>query len=89
MKTSDRLKMIQKTITAKNIVDVGFPVFLDHTPVKTGNAKRHTRKSTSSIVADYAYAKWLDQGRSRQQPQGMSKPTIQAMRAYVSKTLGK
>jgi hypothetical protein len=89
MKTTDRLNMIQNNITAKSLVDVGYPVFVKHTPVKTGYAVRHTTKSASSINAAYPYAKWLDEGHSRQHTEGMSGPAITAMRDYVTKTLGK
>jgi hypothetical protein len=85
----NRLNYVQKNITAKNLIDAGYPVFLEHTPVKTGNAKRRTSKNSSQIIADYPYARRLDQGWSKQHPEGMVKPTITAMRNFVTKTLGK
>lgn len=88
MKTSDRIKQIQKDLTAKAIVDVGYPVFLSHTPVRSGNAKRHTSRTEASILADYPYARRLDQGWSHKSPEGMTAPTMQAMRAYVKKMIG-
>ena len=53
------------------------------TPKRTGYARSHTRRSGDSIVADYNYAKQLDEGTSRQAPRGMSKPTEQ----YIAQTL--
>jgi hypothetical protein len=86
--TRNRLKYLQKNITAKALIDVGFPIFLKHTPVKSGNAVKHTTKNSSEINANYPYAKRLDEGYSHQSSQGMVKPTIDAMRAYIKKTLG-
>ena len=56
-------------------------VFKDETPIKTGNAKRRTRLQGEVIKADYKYATELDAGKSRQAPEGMSKPTEQ----YITK----
>lgn len=84
----DRLKLIKKTLDANNLANVGFPVFLKNTPIKTGNARSKTTKSNGEISALYPYAKRLDNGYSRQSPAGMSKPTIAAIRAYIKKTLG-
>jgi hypothetical protein len=56
-------------------------VFKDETPIKTGNARRRTRLQGEVIKADYKYATELDAGKSRQAPEGMSKPTEQ----YITK----
>jgi hypothetical protein len=49
--------------------------FKSLTPVKTGNARRRTRLSNNDIIeANYPYAVPLDNGHSRQAPQGMTKP---------------
>lgn len=83
------MNLIKKTITAKNLVDAGFPVFVANTPVRTGNARRRTSKTTNTIDATYPYAQRLDNGYSRQSPAGMTKPTLAAIRAYIAKQLGK
>ena len=45
------------------------------TPIKTGNARRNTvLKNGKSIVGDYPYSGRLDDGWSKQAPNGMSKP---------------
>lgn len=88
MKSVDRLKYIEKSITSKELIDVGYPVFLKNTPIDTGNARRHTTKTTSSIDANYPYAQRLDNGYSKQSPHGMVQPTIDAMRTYINKKLG-
>lgn len=88
LKSVDRLNYIQRTITAEELTKVGYPVFVDNTPIRTGNARRKTVKLSTEIDANYPYAKRLDQGYSRQKPNGMVKPTIQAVRDYVRKKLG-
>lgn len=57
--------------------------FRAHTPVRTGNARRSTFLKKDTIVGAYPYAQRLDQGYSRQAPDGMSKPT----EAYIKKRL--
>ena len=65
--------------------------FVEETPVRSGNARRNTTltqtASKSSINANYDYAKKLDQGSSKQAPDGMSDPTIDFIKQQVRKTL--
>ena len=56
-------------------------VFKGETPIRTGNARRRTRLQGEVIKADYPYATQLDDGKSRQAPEGMTKPTEQ----YITK----
>ena len=58
-----------------------YDVFKEETPIKTGNARRRTRLQGESIKADYNYATELDAGKSKQSPEGMSKPTEE----YITK----
>ena len=44
------------------------------TPIRSGNARRHTNLRSEHIIADYPYAERLDKGWSKQAPQGMVKP---------------
>jgi hypothetical protein len=62
-----------------------FTFFKAHTPIKTGRARRSTVLKKETIVAAYPYAQPLDDGRSRQAPDGMTKPT----EAFVKKTTDK
>ena len=55
--------------------------FKGETPIKTGNARRRTRLQGETIKADYPYATQLDEGKSRQAPEGMTKPTEE----YITK----
>lgn len=45
------------------------------TPKDKGNARNKTQLRGNVIEANYPYAKVLDQGWSKQAPQGISKPT--------------
>jgi hypothetical protein len=64
-------------------------VFVDNTPVRTGNARRRTRLTGDTIRADYPYAQPLDRGRSRQSPQGMTRPTERWLRNELKKIMRK
>ena len=57
--------------------------FRAHTPVKTGNARSRTILKKDTIVGAYPYAQRLDDGYSKQAPDGMSRPT----EAYIKKRL--
>ena len=63
--------------------------FRDLTPIRSGNARRRTRLSGDVIQADYAYAERLDQGWSRQAPQGMTRPWQTWMSRQLRKIFGK
>jgi hypothetical protein len=88
LNTVNRLNQISKNITSEQLTAVAFPVFVKNTPVRSGNARRHTTKTANEIDASYPYAQRLDHGWSRQSPNGMVKPTVQAVRDYIRTTLG-
>lgn len=92
-----RLEKVQKTLDSQVLAKEGFKKFSKVTPTDTGYAKRNTRLSRDTIVADYGYATVLDRGRhqtskgmrgSDQAPEGMTKPTIEHIRDFVRKQLG-
>ena len=64
-------------------------VFKNETPIKTGNARKRTRLQGEVIKADYNYATELDAGKSRQAPEGMSKPTEQYITRRVNAIMRK
>lgn len=93
----NRLNKITQTLNSNTLTDVAFTKFKELTPVKSGNAKRNTRKSGNTIEANYPYANVLDQGRgfrdgqmrgSDQAPNGMTTPTIEHVRNYVLEKTG-
>lgn len=78
-----RLDEITKKTQDKELTKVAFQVWRDNTPVQSGNARRKTRYKQDEIHANYPYAKRLDEGYSKQSPDGMSKPTIEAVKRYL------
>lgn len=63
--------------------------FVKNTPVDTGQARRSTRLRGDTIVANYDYAQRLDQGWSRQAPDGMVEPTIEAVEREFQRIVGR
>lgn len=61
----------------KDLPEEAYKVFVKNTPVDKGNARRRTKLRGKEIVADYAYAKKLDEGYSKQSPRGMTEPMIE------------
>lgn len=60
------------------------------TPIDTGHARRNTRLvKNDTIEANYPYAQPLDQGHSRQAPQGMTKPFEKWVRGKLKQIFGK
>lgn len=53
------------------------------TPKRTGAARRRTTLSRKTIMASYPYATRLDEGYSRQAPDGMSAPTGRHIRRLI------
>lgn len=82
-------KLQEKEIKLDQVTEDVFQFFKSHTPIKTGNARKRTVLKNDTIVADYAYAKPLDQGRSKQAPDGMSKPTAAYFKKRIDAILGK
>lgn len=66
-----------------------YEFFKDETPIRTGNARRRTRLQGEVIKADYNYATELDDGKSRQAPEGMVKPTEEYITKRVQQIMRK
>lgn len=66
-----------------------FEIFLKNTPIEDGYARDHTTLRKDTITADYPYARRLDQGYSKQAPQGMTEPTIKQVEKIVKKIFKK
>lgn len=76
----------------KNMQDVrkdAYDFFVKTTPKDTGNARRKTRLAGNTIRADYPYARVLDKGWSKQAPRGMTRPTIEFLKAMFNKVIRK
>lgn len=63
--------------------------WVKQTPKNSGNARKKTKLSGNKIIAEYAYAKQLDSGSSKQAPRGMSTPTETFLQSKLSKILRK
>jgi hypothetical protein len=61
--------------------------FVKDTPIRSGNARRKTRLSGNKIVAGYNYAQKLDEGFSRQAPDGMTKPTEEFIKKRMTQRI--
>jgi hypothetical protein len=61
----------------RELPENAYKEFVKNTPVRNGYARRNTRLKNKSIQADYPYAGKLDQGYSKQSPDGMTNPTEQ------------
>lgn len=61
--------------------------FIKNTPKRSGNARRNTRLNDTKIVADYPYSQRLDEGYSKQAPNGMVQPTEQWIQKEVDRRL--
>lgn len=59
------------------------------TPIRTGNARRRTTLKNQTIQANYPYVEPLDQGASRQAPQGMTRPFEQWVKTETKRIFGK
>lgn len=79
-----------KKITQKlnKIPDEAYKVFVQNTPIRSGNARRNTKlQNKDTIVAKYPYAKRLDEGYSKQSPKGMIEPTMNFIRKRIKEIL--
>lgn len=92
----NRLDEVMKAVDEDKLTQLAYDKFKSLTPVKSGNARQSTIKSSNSILANYPYAEILDAGRgfrdgqmrgSTQAPKGMSEPTLAFIRDYLSKKL--
>jgi hypothetical protein len=66
------LKRIQAKLAL--LPQQAYKEFVAITPIDKGNARRKTHLSGKTIKADYPYAKRLDEGYSKQAPDGMVNP---------------
>jgi hypothetical protein len=64
-----------------------YDFFRSETPIRTGNARQKTRLVGQTIHAAYPYAQRLDEGYSRQSPDGMVKPTEKFVEELVTKII--
>lgn len=87
---SDRLNKITQTLNSSTITDVALTSMKSHTPIRSGNARRNTKKQgNNQITADYPYAQKLEDNYSPQtHGKGIIQPTIEDVRDYVYNKTG-
>ena len=98
LNTLKRIRELEQILDPRHITDQAYPVFVKNTPIDTGRARRQTEKHENYIQANYEYATVLNQGRgfrdgqmrgSVQAPKGMATPTIDFIRQYIQRKLGR
>ena len=73
----------------EELLDQALDLVKENTPVQSGYARRNTKKQGNSIVSDYPYADRLNEGYSRQAPDGFTEPTIEQLRKEADKFVRK
>lgn len=63
--------------------------FVKNTPIRSGRARRSTRLNKNTIEANYPYAKRLEEGYSKQAPEGMVKPTEEFIQKRMKQIMRK
>jgi hypothetical protein len=71
----------------EDLPEVAYEEFVKNTPKRSGNARRRTELRDTKIVANYEYSQALEDGKSRQAPDGMIKPTEEWIRREVDRRL--
>ena len=68
-----------------------YPEVKRNTPIRSGNARNKTRfnSSKNQIKSGYPYAGRLNEGWSRQAPEGFTKPSIKKLPGIIRKILRK
>jgi len=69
----------------ERLPEAAYKIFRSHTPIDSGRARRSTVLRKTVIDAAYPYATQLDQGRSNQAPDGMTKPTTDFLRRSLDR----
>jgi len=78
-----RARLTEVDRQVNRIKDYAAEEFRSITPIRTGNARSKTRRVQQGIEANYHYATRLNDGYSKQAPDGMTKPTVEAIQAFV------
>lgn len=82
------LKRIEKELKA--LPKDALQKYVSLTPIDKGNARRKTKlKGNDTISANYPYAARLDEGYSKQAPDGMTKPWEKWLESKVNKIMEK
>jgi hypothetical protein len=80
-----RLDQLIMQLDSEKLAQVAYPVFKKLTPIRSGRARNSTELNRNDIIANYPYAKRLDQGYSKQAPNGMVTPTFNYLQKYMKR----
>lgn len=69
------------------VTEEAYKYFKKTTPIRSGNARRKTKQKGNAIIADYPYARRLDEGYSRQAPRGMTEPTLKFIQRKMNQLI--
>jgi len=61
-----KLKAVLTALNNATVTDVAYKSYVAHTPIRSGNARRKTKKGVNQVVADYPYAQQLQDNFSPQ-----------------------
>lgn len=86
---ADRLNKITNVLNSRKLAQYAHQKFVEHTPIRTGNARRSTTLRGTTIDANYAYAQRLEDNYSPQtRGKGIVQPTIDDLRDYIYQQTG-
>lgn len=81
-----KLRKLKKEL--RKVPKLAHQKFVKETPIRSGNARRNTKLRQGDLIdADYAYAKRLDEGWSKQAPLGMVLPTMLFVKKLVRRIM--
>lgn len=80
-----RIEELEKNFH-KDLPQHAYEFFKKTTPIKSGNARNRTELKNNEIHGSYPYAERLDNGYSKQAPQGMTAPTLEEISKFVKNT---
>jgi hypothetical protein len=80
-----QINRLDRALDPRQLAKEAYGFFKQTTPVDTGRARRNTKLSGDEILAQYPYAVRLDQGYSRQAPDGMTRPTEKFVERYIKR----
>jgi len=76
-------RMKNLTEVPLDVMKQAHPFLRNKTPIASGNARNKTKRQQLKIKSNYAYAGRLDEGWSKQAPNGFTDPTIDELDKFV------
>ena len=79
----------QQQLALKRLPKEFYKEIVDNTPIDTGHARKNTQLKGTTIRSNYAYAKRLNEGWSKQAPKGFIEPALEWLQKRVQQIFGK